>query len=62
MPLAREWGIVGFSLDLRFEGADLGVKVSCVCPGEMKTEMHKNMIVTNMDHDEIAGSADVLIS
>jgi NAD(P)-dependent dehydrogenase (short-subunit alcohol dehydrogenase family) len=27
-----KWGVVGFSLSLRFEGADLGVKVSCVCP------------------------------
>jgi short-subunit dehydrogenase len=40
---------VGFSLALRFEGADLGVKVSCVCPGDIKTDIYKNMTVVNMD-------------
>jgi hypothetical protein len=34
MPLAREWGIVGLSLDLQFEGADLGVKVSAYVPAK----------------------------
>lgn len=42
-----KWGIVGFSLSLRFEGADLGVKVSCVCPGDMKTDIYKNMTIMN---------------
>lgn len=44
-----KWGLVGFSLALRFEGADLGVKVSCVCPGDMKTDIYENMTVVNMD-------------
>lgn len=44
-----KWGVVGFSLALRFEGADLGVKVSCVCPGDMKTDIYENMTVMNMD-------------
>ena len=44
-----KWGVVGFSLALRFEGADLGVKVSCVCPGDMKTDIYENMTVINMD-------------
>jgi len=50
-----KWGIVGFSLSLRFEGADLGVKVSCVCPGDMKTDIYENMTVMNMNvsRDEI---------
>jgi NAD(P)-dependent dehydrogenase (short-subunit alcohol dehydrogenase family) len=48
-----KWGVVGFSLGLRFEGADLGVKVSCVCPGDMKTDIYENMVVVNMDRDEI---------
>ena len=50
-----KWGIVGFSLSLRFEGADLGVKVSCVCPGDMKTDIYDNMTVMNMkvSRDEI---------
>jgi NAD(P)-dependent dehydrogenase (short-subunit alcohol dehydrogenase family) len=50
-----KWGIVGFSLSLRIEGADLGVKVSCVCPGDMKTDIYDNMTVMNMkvSRDEI---------
>jgi len=46
-------GIVGLSLSLRFEGADLGVKVSAVCPGDMKTRIYQNMVVMNMPRDEI---------
>jgi NAD(P)-dependent dehydrogenase (short-subunit alcohol dehydrogenase family) len=46
-------GIVGLSLSLRFEGADLGVKVSAVCPGDMKTSIYENMVVMNMPRDEI---------
>jgi NAD(P)-dependent dehydrogenase (short-subunit alcohol dehydrogenase family) len=44
-----KWGLVGFSLGLRFEGADLGVNVSCVCPGDMKTDIYENLSVVNMD-------------
>jgi|SRR5208282_1518829 len=46
-------GIVGLSLSLRFEGADLGVKVSAVCPGDMKTSVYENLVVMNMPHDEV---------
>jgi len=42
-------GIIGLSLSLRFEGSDLGVKVSAVCPGDMKTSIYDNMIVVNMN-------------
>jgi NAD(P)-dependent dehydrogenase (short-subunit alcohol dehydrogenase family) len=50
-----KWGIVGLSLSLRFEGADLGVKVSCVCPGDMKTDIYENMTVMNLNvgRDEV---------
>ena len=48
-----KWGLVGFSLGLRFEGADLGVKVSCVCPGDMKTDIYKNLMVVNLDRTTI---------
>jgi short-subunit dehydrogenase len=41
-------GIVGLSLSQRCEGADLGVKVSAVCPGDMKTKIYDNMVVVNM--------------
>ena len=52
-----KWGILGFSLGLRCEGADLGIKVSCVCPGAMKTDIYENMSVMNMkgSGDEILG-------
>ena len=46
-------GIVGLSLSLRFEGADLGVKVSAVCPGDMKTSIYQNMVVMNMPREQI---------
>ncbi len=44
-----KWGVLGLSLGLRFEGVDLGVKVSCVCPGDMKTDIYKNMTVVGWD-------------
>ena len=47
-------GIVGLSLSLRFEGADLGVKVSAVCPGDMKTKIYDNMVVVNMPREQVA--------
>jgi NAD(P)-dependent dehydrogenase (short-subunit alcohol dehydrogenase family) len=46
-------GIVGLSLSLRFEGAELGVKVSAVCPGDMKTSIYENMIVMNMPREQV---------
>jgi NAD(P)-dependent dehydrogenase (short-subunit alcohol dehydrogenase family) len=46
-------GIIGLSLSLRFEGADLGVKVSAVCPGDMKTSIYQNMVVMNMPREQI---------
>ena len=47
-------GIVGLSLSLRAEGADLGVKVSAVCPGDMKTKIYDNMVVVNMPREQVA--------
>jgi NAD(P)-dependent dehydrogenase (short-subunit alcohol dehydrogenase family) len=47
-------GIVGLSLSLRFEGADLGVRVSVVCPGDMKTKIYDNMVVVNMPREQVA--------
>jgi NAD(P)-dependent dehydrogenase (short-subunit alcohol dehydrogenase family) len=45
---ACKHGIIGLSLSMRFEGSDLGVKVSAVCPGDMKTSIYDNMVVMNM--------------
>jgi NAD(P)-dependent dehydrogenase (short-subunit alcohol dehydrogenase family) len=47
-------GIVGLSLSLRAEGADLGVKVSAACPGDMKTKIYDNMVVVNMPRELVA--------
>jgi NAD(P)-dependent dehydrogenase (short-subunit alcohol dehydrogenase family) len=47
-------GIVGLSLSMRAEGADLGVKVSAACPGDMKTKIYDNMVVVNMPRDQTA--------
>jgi NAD(P)-dependent dehydrogenase (short-subunit alcohol dehydrogenase family) len=47
-------GIVGLSLSLRFEGADLGVRVSVACPGDMKTKIYDNMVVVNMPREQVA--------
>ncbi len=47
-------GIVGLSLSLRAEGADLGVKVSAACPGDMKTKIYDNMVVVNMPPEQVA--------
>jgi NAD(P)-dependent dehydrogenase (short-subunit alcohol dehydrogenase family) len=43
--------IVGLSLSLRLEGADLGVKVSVVCPGVVRTNIFENVVVVNMPAD-----------
>jgi NAD(P)-dependent dehydrogenase (short-subunit alcohol dehydrogenase family) len=40
--------IMGLSLSLRLEGADLGVKVSAVCPGFVRTNVYQNAGVVNM--------------
>jgi NAD(P)-dependent dehydrogenase (short-subunit alcohol dehydrogenase family) len=47
-------GIVGLSLSLRAEGADLGVRVSAACPGDMKTKIYDNMVVVNMPRERVA--------
>jgi NAD(P)-dependent dehydrogenase (short-subunit alcohol dehydrogenase family) len=51
---ASKHGIVGLSLSLRAEGADLGVKVSAACPGDMKTKIYDNMVVVNMPREQVA--------
>lgn len=51
---ASKHGIVGLSLSLRAEGADLGVKVSVVCPGDIRTKIYDNMVVVNMPREQVA--------
>jgi len=40
--------LVGLSLSLRLEGVDLGVKVSCVCPGFVRTNVYQNAEAVNL--------------
>lgn len=47
-------GIMGMSLSLRAEGADLGVKVSAVCPGYVQTNIYKSMKVMKMSRETAA--------
>lgn len=44
--------VVGFSRSLRLEGAGLGVKVSVVCPGYVRTNIYQNAVVVNMPRQE----------
>ncbi|HUH72589.1 MAG TPA: SDR family oxidoreductase [Mycobacterium sp.] len=46
--------VVGLSLSLRLEGADLGVKVSAVCPGYVRTNIYQNVLLVNMPREEAA--------
>ena len=43
-----KYALVGLSLSLRLEGADLGVKVSCVCPGFVRTNIYQNAQAVGM--------------
>jgi NAD(P)-dependent dehydrogenase (short-subunit alcohol dehydrogenase family) len=44
--------IVGLSTSLRAEGADLGVKVSVVCPGFVETGLYAAATITGADKEE----------
>ncbi len=44
-------GVVGLSLSLRYEGADLGVKVSVVCPGFVRTNIFDSAVMVNMPRE-----------
>jgi len=44
--------VVGLSLSLRIEGADLGVRVSVVCPGYVNTSIYDNVELVNMPREE----------
>ena len=46
-----KYAVVGLSLSLRAEGADLGVKVSVVCPGWVRTPIFENSVVVNMPNE-----------
>ncbi len=49
--------VVGLSTSLRIEGAALGVKVSTVCPGVIKTPIFETAELINTDKDDFMGAA-----
>ena len=51
-------GVVGLSLSLRLEGADLGVKVSVVCPGFVRTRIFERFAMVGMREGETGGVPD----
>ncbi|MBH5320928.1 SDR family oxidoreductase [Paenibacillus sp. GSMTC-2017] len=56
---ASKHAVVGLSLSLRYEGMDLGVKVSTVCPGHVQTDIYKNMKVVNVTNEKVVASLPV---
>ncbi len=50
-------GVVGLSLSLRIEAADLGVKVSVVCPGFVRTGIYDSAVTVNIPADKASASA-----
>ncbi len=43
-----KYAVVGLSLSLRLEGADLGVKVSVVCPGYVRTPIFDGAVMVGL--------------
>jgi NAD(P)-dependent dehydrogenase (short-subunit alcohol dehydrogenase family) len=54
--VASKYGVVGLSNALRIEGADLGVKVSVVCPGYIKTAIFHTCKLIKIDREEMLKS------
>jgi NADP-dependent 3-hydroxy acid dehydrogenase YdfG len=51
--VASKHAVVGLSNSLRLEGKDLGVKVSVVCPGHIKTPIFNDSEMVNIDRQKI---------
>ncbi|HXY87333.1 MAG TPA: SDR family oxidoreductase [Candidatus Acidoferrales bacterium] len=49
-----KYGIVGLSLSLRVEGSDLGVNVSVVCPGAIRTNIWQAATAVNLAPEQRA--------
>ena len=52
--------VVGLSTSLRAEGAALGVKVSAICPGVMKTAFFETSPVLNAERNEFLSMFELL--
>ena len=53
---ASKFGVVGLSNSLRIEGADLGVKVSVICPGYIKTPIFHTCKLIKIDRKKMLAS------
>ena len=51
--VASKYAVVGLSESLRIEGADLGVKVSVVCPGYIETRIFTDSKMINIDPEKM---------
>ena len=51
--VASKYGVVGLSNALRIEGKDLGVKVSVVCPGYIKTAIFQKSKLIKIDREKM---------
>ena len=49
---ATKHGVLGFSTSLRAEAADLGVRVSVVCPGFIDTDIYQKATYINIDREK----------
>ena len=50
---ASKHAVVGLTLSLRMEGADLGVRFSVVCPGRVRTSIFENTVTVNVPQDRL---------
>jgi NAD(P)-dependent dehydrogenase (short-subunit alcohol dehydrogenase family) len=53
---ASKYAVVGISNALRIEGADLGVKVSVVCPGFVRTGIFDAVVAVNVDKEKLVAN------
>ncbi len=51
--VASKYGVVGLSNALRIEGQELGVKVSVVCPGYIKTPIFETSKMIKMNREKV---------
>jgi len=56
--VTAKFGVVGLSQALCVEGAELGVKVSVVCPGYVKTSIFAKSVMVNLDREKHLKSLD----
>jgi NAD(P)-dependent dehydrogenase (short-subunit alcohol dehydrogenase family) len=60
--------LVGLSLSVRLEAADLGVKVSCACPGFVRTNIYQSAQIAGVslpagvDREKLAGALPTMMA